>query len=87
MPQRLHTPEELSARGKLARFTALHGPDHPATDDARVVHRSERYLAAVKAAVDAAPPVGALSAEQRDRLRSLLAPVASVLIGQNEVSA
>ncbi|GAB2865436.1 hypothetical protein [Lentzea nigeriaca] len=83
MPRAQATPETLSARGTLARRTALFGPDDPRTEQARAAFRSERYLAAVAASVAAAPP---LTAEQRSRLAAILKPVVTVAIG-SEVAA
>jgi hypothetical protein len=69
------TPQERSAKARLAVRTREHGPDHPATCAARQEFRSERWLAAVRAVVDDAPP---LSEAQKARLATLLAPVAAV---------
>lgn len=70
----LSDPEVRRARGRLARSTGLRGPDHPATLAARREFRTERWLAAIRAVVDEAPP---LTEDQRARLAVLLAPVAS----------
>ncbi|WP_410644526.1 hypothetical protein [Amycolatopsis sp. lyj-346] len=67
--------EARQARGRLAASTRDHGPDHPITCAARREFRSEKYLASVRAVVDAAPPIDQLKPEQRDRLASLLRPV------------
>lgn len=72
------SPEARSARARLAVRTREHGPNHPATRSARQEFRSERWLAAVRAVVDEAPP---LTDEQRDRLGVLLAPVVQVAAG------
>jgi len=63
------TQESLSARGRLAAAVRDHGPDHPATQQARLAFEVERYLAAVRAAVADAPP---LTADQCARLRQIL---------------
>jgi hypothetical protein len=78
MPKAPVTPETLSARGTLARRTALFGPDDPRTEQARAAFRSEAYLAAVAASVAAAPP---LTAEQRARLAAILKPAVTVAAG------
>ena len=66
--------EVRKARGRLARSTGLYGPNHPATVAARQEFRCERWLAAVRAVVDEAPP---LNEDQKARLATLLAPVAA----------
>jgi hypothetical protein len=70
------TPESRSAQARLAVVTREHGPVAAPTVAAREHWRSEKYLAAVQAAVAAAPP---LSADQRDRLSRILAPVVKVV--------
>jgi hypothetical protein len=79
MPKKIPaTPETLSARGSLARRTALFGPDDPRTEQARAAFQSEGYLAAVRAAVDSAPP---LTPDQRASLAQILRPVVTAASG------
>lgn len=63
------TPASRVAQGRLAVTVRDHGPDHPATRQARLAFEVERYLAAVRAAVADAPP---LTADQCARLRQIL---------------
>lgn len=74
MPVRFpSTPESRSARARYAKRCDLYGADDPRTVESRAAF--ENYLAAVRAAVSDAPP---LTAEQRVKLRQILAsaPVA-----------
>lgn len=76
--------EERSARGRLARATALHGAEHPRTRAVREEWRSARWVAAVAAVAAEAPP---LDAETRAHVRRLLAPVVGKLDGRSEAVA
>lgn len=73
---RLSSPESRRAQAAYATTVRDHGSDHPLSDTARERYRSETYLAAVRAAVADAPP---LTADQRDRLSRILAPVVKVV--------
>jgi hypothetical protein len=80
---RSSTPEARQAQSRYATRTRELGPNHPETLAAQGEWRSERYLAAVRAAVADAPP---LTAEQRARLAQLLRPAVTVASG-SEVAA
>ena len=77
------TPASGVAQGRLAVAVRDHGPDHPATQQARSAFEAERYLAAVRAAVAAAPP---LTADQCARLRQILV-TAPTTVNQAEAAA
>lgn len=74
------TPESRRAQAKLAVSTRERGPDHPETVAAQQEFRSERYLARIRTIVADAPPVSDMSDEQRNTLRSLLAPVVEAVV-------
>jgi uncharacterized protein (DUF2267 family) len=65
------------AQARLAVTIRDCGTNHPTTREARAAFESERYLAAVQAAVASAPP---LTPQQREQLRAILAttPVADL---------
>ena len=58
-------------RAVLAHRTRELGRDHPQVDEARRDFKAARLAAHIAKIVDAAPP---LTAEQRDRLATLLRP-------------
>jgi len=60
------------AQARLAVAIRDHGAEHSTTREARAAFESERYLAAVAAAVNNAPPLGP---EQRERLRAILSTI------------
>lgn len=66
------SPESRSARARLGSAVRHRGPEHPDALAARAAYESESYVAAVAAAVADPPP---LTAEQRARLRKILASV------------
>ncbi len=71
------------AQARLAVAIRDHGTNHPTTRAAREAFESERYLAAVRAAVADAPP---LTADQCARLRQILA-TAPTTANQAEAAA
>lgn len=73
------TPEKLSTRGTLARFTKLYGANDPRTQQARQRFEAEKYLAAVRAAAAGAPKT--LTDDQRARLAAALRPVVALVKG------
>lgn len=74
---RSSSPESRRAQAKAATSTRHLGSDHPATVAAQAEFRSERWLAAVQAAVDEAPAT--LTPEQEIRLTALIQPVLRLL--------
>ncbi|RDI19675.1 hypothetical protein [Lentzea flaviverrucosa] len=75
-------PEVRQAQSRYATRTRELGPNHPETQAAQAEFRSERYMAAVRAAVADAPP---LTSEQRARIAAILAPV-TVASGTEEAA-
>lgn len=66
-------PAQASAAGRVSQLIRHHGPDAPVVEQARHQLRVAQTVAAVRRAVESAPP---LTPEQIDRLRALL-PVPS----------
>lgn len=78
---KIDSAEMRRAKGRYAVRKRDHGSDSPLTQAAHDEFYVERYLAAVQAAVTDAPDLGPT---QKERLRSILAPVVATVLEHQE---
>ncbi len=80
----IRIPIPTAARARHAALSAWRDADDPELVAARRQYQSERLAEHIRAVVDAAPP---LSAEQRERLASLLAADGTATSGPTRAGA